>query len=108
MSKKSPQGFEQITKAREIPFKDVHPSVSKGGRFKGRDLPPYSGSDGQESLFTKCKQCGFIVNKRRDQSGSGWGNDTVESITTIAGGTANAKDPVSAAGCPLCSSSEFE
>ena len=36
------------------------------------------------------------------------GNDTNSAITTIAGGTAVARDPDSSAGCPLCNSSEAE
>ena len=103
-----PAGFEYKSVAPEIPVKDLHPSPRSGAKQDGRNLPPFSGSDGEESKFFRCKQCGFVVNRRVNSSGSGWGNDTTVAITTISGGTAVARDPVSTAGCPLCNSSSFE
>ena len=79
-----------------------------GRKFKGKDSVPWGGSDGLESNYVRCKQCGFIVNRKVNTPGSGWGNVTTEAITTIAGGTANARNPISTAGCPFCNSSEFE
>ena len=102
-----PKDFKEITKAPEAPFKDIHPTQTAGGKFAGKDLPPYAGSDGEESKFLKCPHCGFYINRKVNTTGSGWGNDTVADITTIAGGTANAKDPISTAGCPFCNSSEW-
>lgn len=103
-----PNNFEEITKHPEVAPIDVHPTTTAGQKFKGSDLPPFAGSDGFESDFVRCKQCGFPFKKRFHPQGSGWGNDNTQSITTIAGGTANAKDPISTAGCPLCSASEYE
>jgi hypothetical protein len=107
-SETNPPNFEFETKSPDVGFKDVHPTQTGGGKFKGKDTVPWGGSDGQEGLWVKCKQCGWPVNKRWNQPGSGWGNDQTEAITTIAGGTANARDPISTAGCPMCSSSEYE
>ena len=103
-----PKDFDSITKAPDVPFRDLHPSPGAGQKFKGKDLPPWGGSDGDEGEYFRCKQCGFINNKKRNSPGSGWGNDSVADISIIGGGTAHAKDPTSAAGCPLCNSSEAE
>ena len=72
MATRAPQGFEEVTKAKEISPIDLHPRGNAGEKFRGRDLPPYSGSDGLESNFVRCKQCGFIVNRKVNQPGSGW------------------------------------
>jgi hypothetical protein len=103
-----PSGFEFISNSPDIAFEDVHPTVTAGGKFQGKDLPPYAGSDGAESNYFKCKQCGFIGNRKFNPKGSGWGNETQSDITTISGGTANVKNPITGAGCPLCGSSEYE
>ena len=99
---------ELVTKAPGVQFKNVHPTPSAGRSFKGADLPPSGNNDGRESKYVRCKQCGFLVNRDRDSKGSGWGNESTTAITTIAGGTANAKDPSVSGGCPLCSSSEYD
>jgi hypothetical protein len=104
---KRPEKFEEITKAPDISFKDIHPTESAGRKFKGIDLPAWAGCDGEESKFIRCPHCGFIINTKVNTPGSGWGNDAVESIT-IDGETANAKNPVSTAGCPFCNASNWE
>jgi len=103
-----PEGFTEETKAPPIGFVDVHPGPNAGGTFKGKDSVPWAGSDGLESEYFRCKQCGFVNNRKRNTPGSGWGNDTNSAITTLAGGTAVARDPDSSAGCPLCNSSAAE
>ena len=90
---------EMISKAPGVQFKNLHPTPSAGKIFRG---------EGEDSKYVRCKQCGFLVNKEINQKGSGYGNETTTSIATIAGGTANAKDPTVGAGCPLCGTSEFE
>jgi hypothetical protein len=107
MEKTAPKGFERITKGAEVSPADLHPRGNAGSKFRGRDLPAWGGSDGEESNFKRCKQCGFILNKKVNQPGSGWGNDNFVPITTLAGGTANVEDNVSTAGCPFCSASEY-
>jgi hypothetical protein len=90
---------EMVSKAPGVQFKDVHPTASAGKTLK---------VEGDDSKFVRCKQCGFVVNRDINNRGSGYGNESTASITTIAGGTANAKDPSVTGGCPLCSSSEYE
>ena len=90
---------KMVSKAPGVQFKDVHPTITVGKLLR---------TEGDDSKFVRCKQCGFIVNKDINSPGSGYGNETTASITTIAGGTANAKDPSVGAGCPLCGSSEYE
>lgn len=85
-----------ITKAGDISFVDVHPTKSAGRKESGK-----------ETEFVSCKQCGFLFKPSKHPRGSGYGNETTSSITTIAGGTANAKDPTVGAGCPLCGASEY-
>lgn len=99
---------EIVSKAPGVQFKNVHPTQSAGRKFEGTDLPPAENNDGRESKYVRCKQCGFICNRDRDSKGSGRGNEAVASITTDAGGTANAKNPSVSGGCPLCGSSEYE
>jgi len=88
-----------ISKAPGVQFKDVHPTPTVGKPLH---------TEGDDVKYIRCKQCGFIVNKERNPKGSGYGNEITESITTIAGGTANAKNPIIMAGCPMCGSSEYE
>ena len=90
---------EMISKAPGMQFKDVHPTSSAGRLLK---------VEGDDAKFVRCKQCGFVVNRDVNNRGSGYGNESTTSITTIAGGTANAKDPTVTGGCSLCGSSEFE
>lgn len=99
---------EFISKAPNVSFENVHPGPQAGRKFEGKDLPSYAGSSGKESRFIRCKQCGFPFDPSQHPPGSGWGNDETEAITTDAGGTANARDPISTAGCPFCSSSDYE
>lgn len=106
-----------------VPFKDLHPSPT-GGRARGIggvSLPAWAGSDGDESKYVRCKQCGFVVNRQRNPVGSGWGNIEAEiypitgfdsditpfddSLTAFDGNYGNI---VGNAGCPLCGASEYE
>ena len=86
---------KMIGKAPEVAFKDVHPTNTANNS-------PIS-----EEGWVSCKQCGFLINTNVTSPGSGWGNETTSSITPIAGGTANAKDPDVGPGCPLCGTSEY-
>lgn len=102
---------EIITKGSGFRAKDVHPTKSAGRKFDGKDAPVIPGiseKTANESRFVRCKQCGFICDRIRDKKGNGWGNESTEDITIIAGGTAHAKDPIVNAGCPFCGSSEYE
>ena len=90
---------EIVTKAPGVQFNNVHPTPSAGKQLK---------ADGEDAKFVRCKQCGFVVNKDINGKGSGYGNESTTDITTIAGGTANAKDPTVTGGCPLCGSSEYD
>ena len=112
-----------VTRFGEVPFKKVHP-IQTGGRARGIggvDLPPWGGSDGEESKFVKCKQCGFPVNRKRNPPGSGWGNiqEEIYPITGFDSATTDFDDSKTAfdgnyadregnAGCPLCGASEYE
>lgn len=92
-------------------FKSVHPTPSAGKKFIGHDLPPHANSDGKESNWVNCKQCGFYVKRDRDSRGSGYGNETATSTSQthpITGSTQYYADPTVNAGCPLCGSSEYE
>ena len=92
-------------------FRDVHPTPSAGKKFKGDDLPAHAGSDGKESVYVNCKQCGFYVKTDRDTKGSGYGNETAtdtEQTHPITGATVYYADPTVNAGCPMCGSSEYE
>ena len=88
-----------ISKAPGASFNNVHPTMTAGKQLK---------VEGDDAKFVRCKQCGFVVNRDINSRGSGYGNESTSSITTIAGGTANAKDPSITGGCPLCGSSEYE
>jgi hypothetical protein len=88
---------EDITKAPDVSFKDVHPTRTAGGSVPGK-----------EPNFIRCKQCGFLFEPDKHPKGSGYGNETSEAITTIGGATANARDPIVGAGCPFCSASEYD
>ncbi len=88
----------RISKVPGISFKNLHPSPSVGRTLK---------VEGTDNKYVRCKQCGSIVNTDINARGSGYGNETASTITTIAGGTANAKNPGLSGGCPLCGSSEY-
>ena len=90
---------EEITKAPDVAFIDIHPTRTAGGT---------SGLSKDEPDFIRCKQCGFIFDRNKHPKGSGYGNETTASITTLAGGNAHAKDPIVGSGCPLCSSSNYD
>lgn len=110
-----------ISKMGEVSFRDLHPSTT-GGKSRGIggiDLTAWGGSDGLESKYLRCKQCGFILNRQRNQPGSGWGNIEQEIYpTTIFSGSTGFDsltpfngsygDTIGNAGCPLCGASEYE
>ena len=85
-----------ISKAGEINPHDVHPTRTAGKH-----------DTGNEPNIISCQQCGFMFDKTKHGKGSGWGNETTSSITTISGATANAKDPTVGPGCPFCGASEY-
>ena len=99
----NPEGFTFETKAPPLGFKDVHPMPGIVKKWDGKDTVPWGGSDGLESEYFRCKQCGFVNNKKRNSPGSGWGNNI---DVPIPGSTAT--DPQGTSGCPLCNSSEAE
>jgi hypothetical protein len=89
---------EIVTKAPGVQFRKLHPTSSAGKQLRG---------EGDDAKFVRCKQCGFLVNTDIISRGSGYGNEVFTDITTIAGGTANVKDPGVSGGCPFCGASEY-
>ena len=87
-----------ITKATGVSFRNTHP--------RGNSKRPLVTS-GDDSKYVRCRQCGFVANADINHPGSGYGNESLSTVTTIAGGTANAKDITITAGCPFCGSSEY-
>jgi hypothetical protein len=115
--------FEHVSKSKDVPFKDVHPTRTAGGSLPGKDLPAWGGTDGKESKFIRCKQCGFILDREKTPKGSGWGNIHEEMrIQTVDYDDGEVeyqspdvsydgiwyRDIANYAGCPLCGSSEYE
>ncbi len=88
----------EVTQNPDISPRDVHPTKTTGKNYLFQ----------KETGWVSCKQCGFPVKLDRTQPGSGWGNESFEDITTIAGGTANVKDPQVGPGCPMCGTSEYD
>lgn len=90
---------------REVAFKNVHPTETarRPGPIMGMDLPPWQGSEGDESSYVRCQWCGFPNYVRTTPPGSGWGNNTNQAIA----GTSTARDPIAGAGCGLCGSSNY-
>jgi hypothetical protein len=89
-----------VERFNEVPFNDLHPTVTGGKRkFRGVDLPAWGGSDGLESKHVRCKQCGFVVydSSMTHYDSSDVAYDGIDYIDTI--GTA---------GCPFCGASEYE
>jgi hypothetical protein len=111
---------EIVSKSGDVPFKDLHPTKTAGKGFKGLDLPPWGGSDGRESKFVRCKQCGFLLNREKNPTGSGWGNieQEIYPLTAFDGLTpfddpltlfdGNYGNTIGNAGCPLCGASAYE
>jgi hypothetical protein len=110
-----------VERSQNVSFNDLHPTQTGGKkRFSGVDLPAWGGSDGIESKYVRCKQCGFILNKQRNPQGSGWGNidQEIYAITEFDGITpfddgltafdGNYGNMVGNAGCPLCGASDYE
>ena len=97
-----------ISGAPGVTPQDVHPTSTAGGKFKGTDLPPYMDSDGRESKFVRCKQCGFICNRDVNPKGSGWGNVSIAEVLDLTDTAARADNPTVTGGCPFCGSSEYE
>ena len=88
--------------------------VSKIGGANFRNLHPYKGAkrkldaEGEDSKYTRCKQCGFIVNRDINQRGSGYGNEQYEQITGLATDIIKYDIDGTVGGCPFCYSSEYE
>lgn len=83
-------------------FKDVHPGSQAGKQFIGQDLPAWGGSEGLESDFVYCVQCGYPNDTSLRSLGNGYGN-----ITNIAVSSSDAREPVTGAGCVFCGSSNY-
>lgn len=101
---------EIVSRNTDVPFKDIHPSPTGGKRrFKGKDLPGWGRTDGRESLYIHCKQCGFPFRKDKHPRGSGWGNERKDTVTDLDSTTVTTvKDPVVTGGCPFCGASEYD
>ena len=92
-------------------FEKVHPTATGGRRpfRRGPDLPPSGPSDGIESKFVKCVQCGFYIDTDVVTEGSGYGNTTSTGVgSTDAEGDYAVRNPSVGGGCPLCGSSNFK
>lgn len=72
---------EEISQNPDVSFRDVHPTTSARGKLDGKNLPAWSGLDGVETDYIRCKQCGFINKLSRTHKGSGWGNIENEWVT---------------------------
>ena len=124
-----PEGFELETKAPPVGFTGVHPIPGAQKGLKGKDTVPWGGSDGDESQYFRCKQCGFINNRKRNTPGSGWGNETLLPYIVVTPGNQTYLDPsvdyssgtvnyngnnyfvkwdIVNAGCAFCGASEME
>jgi len=127
----NPEDFTFESQAPPVGFRNVHPGPGGGKKFKGKDTVAWGGSDGLESIFFRCKQCGFVNNRKYNKPGSGWGNETLVQGNTDAtlgqyndsgetygstdmtyNGVSNVAtgvtDIINGGGCPLCGSSEAE
>ena len=64
-------------------FEDLH--IARGRELKkGPNLPPSGGSDGIESVWARCKQCGFPIDLSKTNPGSPWGNpSTLSSLINV-------------------------
>lgn len=115
-----------VSKTGDVAFKSLHPTAKGGGTARGiggKDIVAWGGSDGLESKYLRCKQCGFVVNRQRNPIGSGWGNIEQEiQVQTISYDQSNTHydesnvtydgidyvDTIGNAGCPFCGASEYE
>lgn len=95
---------ERITKQGDVGFVNRHPIPGRRTAFKGEDLPPYAGSDGIESKYRRCIQCGYILDSIRTPRGSGYGN---EQAVLKSGYTDRYDDVLVLAGCPFCAASNY-
>lgn len=72
-----------ISKAPARGFPDVHRSHTRNLRV-GPDLPPSGGSDGIESVWIRCRQCGYPVDTSKTVAGSPYGNDiTIQTYRSV-------------------------
>jgi len=85
-------------------FPEIHPE--KKTTFRGRDLPDYTGTKGNESRFVRCKFCNSINDTELRSKGDGWGGN-LQKTDTGATATTLYYDVVGGAGCWFCGSSEF-
>lgn len=95
---------ERITKQGDVGFENIHPIPGRKSSFSGIDLPPHSGSDGLESNYRRCIQCGYILDATKTPPGSGYGN---EQAVLKDGYTDRYDDVLVLAGCPFCAASNF-
>ena len=100
-----------VTRAPDVGFEDLHKAHPKVLKV-GPDLPPSGGSDGVESVFVRCQQCGMVLDSSKTSPGNPYGNiSAVDCVITADDGTKSvstkAKDSQIGAGCPFCGSSEY-
>ena len=72
-----------IIKAPAVSFADLHRARLRELKV-GPNLPPAGGSDGDESVWIRCRQCGFPIDTSKTSPGSPWGNSsTLSQVTNI-------------------------
>ena len=104
MADKTNPNYEEVTKVGDASLFSIHPIAGAHKALKRTNLPAWGGSDGNESKFVRCKQCGFILDSTRTPRGSGYGNETA---VLKSGETSIYNDVTSIGGCPLCAASEY-
>ena len=73
-----------IIKAPAVSFADLHRARLRELKV-GPNLPPSGGSDGEESVWARCKQCGFPIDLSKTNPGSPYGN--VSTISKVVNST---------------------
>jgi hypothetical protein len=82
-----------ISKAPGVGFEDVHTAHPRELKV-GPNLPPSGGSDGEEHVYRRCKQCGFVLDTTKTNPGNPYGNistltarpSSSDAITATLGG----------------------
>jgi len=85
-------------------FSPVHPETNR--TFRGKDLPDYKGTPGNESRFVRCKFCGGINDTELRPKGDGWGGN-IKYEDSGATDVTLLYPVVGGAGCNFCGSSEY-
>lgn len=99
-----------MAKLPRVPFKNIFPTRTAGRRFQGRDKKPVLGthSDGRESKYISCIQCGWPVDTDDRSPGDGYEGNGTLSTTTDSNGQVTGDLADDGAGCPNCLSSNFD